>query len=170
MRRRNSNSHRKASREKGEGRRRDMTTGSNKIILGGLEVGPEDPAPSALVAVSYSTRDAAEKAARMILSLQNGTKPFKSGPPVYVGDTRIRVALTRDLRSDDVLCEVSIKVNPKHLTYWFYAACRVPKGELDTFLELFEFRKCYVFTVAHGQTVLVETLNLIKYTIDRRGV
>lgn len=139
------------------------------IIMGGIQIGPCDRAPSPLIAISYPTREAAEEAGKFLLSVQNGTKPLSCGPEIYVGDTNIKIFLTR-LPKGEILCEVFGHTNPKHLTCSFYVASKVSSDELKVFSNLIEAQRHYILTVAHGKEVLLDTLNLVKYVIERRGI
>ncbi|MGI6163619.1 MAG: hypothetical protein ACOYEQ_06800 [Bacillota bacterium] len=142
-----------------------------RIIVGGMQIGPQDPNPSALLAVSYPSLEKARAWAGYLSSVQNGVKPFESGPDVFVGDTAIRVGIR--LKPDTergYLCQVIAKSDPRHLTYAFYAASYVGKSELDAFYSLYDLTNNFVFTVSYNNTPLLDKLNLIKYTIDRRGV
>src|SRR5690606_29385185 len=62
-----------------------------RVIMGGIQYTSGDPFPSPFIAVSYPTREEAESAARLVLSLQNGTRPLENGPQIYVGDTIVKV-------------------------------------------------------------------------------
>jgi hypothetical protein len=67
-----------------------------RVIVGAVQYTPDDPLPSPFIAVSYPNREEAKSAARLVLSLQNGTRPLESGPhDVYVGDTKVKSVYVR---------------------------------------------------------------------------
>ena len=139
-----------------------------RIIVGGLQAGPEDPLPSPVVAVSYQSLEEAASAAKLLLSIQNGSRPFSTGPPVYLGDTRIKVGFQG--RRDRVLCVVEAKSDPGHLTYAFYASGLVSMEQFDAFRQLLDVSRNYVFTIARGEEVLTKELYLVKYAVEERGI
>jgi len=141
-----------------------------RIILGGMEVGANDPMPSALLALSYPEKKKAEEQGKLLTLLQNGTRPLKFGPAVYAGDTRIKVSLLRSRKDQKVLCQVAAKLEPRHLTYSFYAADYIPYEPVRLFLDLFEQQRNYVMTVAFENAILLERLHLVKYVVERRGL
>ena len=67
------------------------------------------------------------------------------------------------------LCQEG-KIRPWAPDVRFYAASYVGKSELDAFYSLYDLTNNFVFTVSYSNTPLLDKLNLIKYTIDRRGV
>jgi hypothetical protein len=141
-----------------------------RIILGGLQMG-EDPIPPALVAISYASCDRAQAVAEYLMSIQNGTVPFESSPNVCAGDNVIKVHISpKPVSNKGYLCQVMAKADPRHWTHCFYVASYVTEEELSAFNSFFEFANHYVLTVAHGDNLLLETINLIKYTVNRRGV
>jgi hypothetical protein len=141
-----------------------------RIILGGLQMGA-DPNPPALVAISYPSPDRAQGVAEYLMSIQDGTTPFKSSPNVCAGDTVIKVYISpTPVPSKGHLCQVMAKADPRHLTYCFYVASYVSEEQLSVFYSFFDLANHYVLTVAHGDKLLLDTINLIKYTINRRGV
>ncbi len=149
----------------------EHTASAPRIIVGGMQLGPQDPNPSALMAVSYPSLERARSWAEYLSSVQNGVKPFQTGPDVFVGDTAIKVCVS--LKPDPkkgYLCQVMAKTELSHLTYAFYAGSYVGKNELDAFYSLYDLTNNFVFTVSCNNTPLLDKLNLIKYTIDRRGV
>ena len=139
-----------------------------RIIVGSLQAGPEDPLPSPVVAVSFDSLQEAIAAAKLLFSVQNGSKPFASGPPTYMGDTRIIVRFLG--RPDGVLCTVEAKSHPKHLTWAFCSAGLVSNEQFIAFRKLLDLAKSYVLTVAHGERVLTDDLYLVKYAIEERRV
>jgi len=146
-----------------------MKSGSQtRIIVGSLQAGPEDPLPSPVVAVSYESPQEAIAAAKLLFSIQSGSKPFASGPPIYMGDTRIRVRFIG--RPFGVLCTVEAKADPRHLTWAFYAADIVSNEQFVAFRKLLDLTRSYVLTVAHGERVLTDDLYLVKYAIEERRV
>ena len=64
------------------------------VLVGGVQYTPDDPLPSPIVAVTFSERSRAEEAAKTLMSLQNGVRPFQTGPVIYVGDTNIKVRVS----------------------------------------------------------------------------
>lgn len=139
-----------------------------RVIVGGIQFTPEDPLPSPVVAVSFPDRRQAELAAKVLVSVQNGTRPFRSGPPIYVGDTNIKVRI-RPLRSL-LLAQVFAYAHPKHLTAAFYAAGRVEVDLYRAFRNLVDLQRSYTLTVAAGDEMLVKELNLVKYILDEKEV
>lgn len=139
-----------------------------RMIVGMLQMGPEDNDPSPLIAISYSSMDEARDAARLLLSLQNGVRPFSVGPAVYSGDTNIKVGIIR--RGDNLLCEVWCRPRPHHLTCAFYCAGTIAPESFQTFSSLMERKNSYVLTVAYKGEPLLDTLNLIKYVVTLKGV
>ena len=140
-----------------------------RVIVGAVQYTPDDPLPSPFIAVSYPNREEAKSAARLVLSLQNGTRPLESGPhDVYVGDTKVKVRV-RPAESD-VLVEVFAYAEPSHLTASFYAASRVKKDIYKAFRRLVEMLKTYTFTVAAGDEIMTKELDLLKYTLDEKEV
>jgi hypothetical protein len=141
-----------------------------RIVLGGLQMG-EDPNTPALVAISYPSYDMAQAVAEYLLSIQNGTIPFESSPNVCAGDNVIKVNISPNPVSDKGhLCEVMAKADPRHLTYCFYVASYVTEEEVSVFNSFFDIANHYVLTVAHRDDLLLNTINIIKYTVSRRGV
>ncbi len=141
-----------------------------RIIVGGLQVSPDGPLPSPVVAVSYQTLEAAMSGAKLLLSVQNGSRPFRSGPAIYMGDTRIHVRFRPSRNAGRVLCEVWSKGDRRHLTFAFYAAGEVSVEQIQAFNQLLDAAHNYVFTVAHDQHVLTQELYLVKYSVEERGV
>ncbi|MGI6662257.1 MAG: hypothetical protein ACOX4B_02070 [Bacillota bacterium] len=139
-----------------------------KVLMGAIQYTPDDPVPSPFIAVSYPTREEAKWAAKIVLSLQSGTRPFESGPDVYVGDTKIKVRVRP--AGSDVFVEVFAYAEPSHLTASLYAASRVAKDLYKAFRSLVEIQKTYTFTVAAGDRLLTEELDLLKYILDEKEV
>ncbi len=142
-----------------------------RILIGGLQLGDHDPNPSALVAISYPSLKEAQAWAKYLLSIQNGVMPFEHGPHVYAGDNIIKINISpKPIPNKGYLCQIMAKANPKHLTYCFYVASCVTEEEMKVFCSFCDIADHYVFTVAHQDNLLLDTINLIKYTVDRRGV
>ena len=140
-----------------------------RVIVGAIQYTPDDPLPTPLIAVSYPSREEAKSAAKLVLSLQNGTRPLESGPHhVYVGDTKVKVRV-RPAESD-LLVEVFAYAEPSHLTASLYAASRVKKDLYKAFKRLVEILKTYTFTVAAGDEIMTEELDLVKYILDEKEV
>lgn len=141
------------------------------ILLGGLQLGGHDPNPTALVAVSYPSHKEAQAWSKYLLSIQNGAMPFESGPRVYAGDSIIRINISpKPMSNKGYLCQIMAKTNPEYITYSFYVASYVTEEHFNVFCDLYDISDHYVFTVAHQDNLLLDTINLIKYTVDRRGV
>ncbi|HHY76775.1 MAG TPA: hypothetical protein GX500_08450 [Firmicutes bacterium] len=139
-----------------------------RVIIGGIQYTPDDPIPSPIIAVSYPTREEALWAARVLLSIQNGRRPFETGPAVYMGDTRVKVRARPATK--DVLVEVFAYAEPSHLTASLYAASRVGRDLYGAFRRLVDIHKRYTLTVAEGDRLLMEELDLVKYVIDEKEV
>jgi len=118
--------------------------------------------------VCYPSQEEAKQAAKIVLSLQNGTRPFESGPKVYVGDTQVKVRVRP--AGGDVLVQVFAYAEPSHLTASIYAASRVGRDLYKAFRRLVEIGKTYTFTVAAGDRLLTEELDLLKYNLDEKEV
>ncbi len=142
------------------------------IVVGGLQFSPEDSLPAPIISVDYATEDEAKAAAGVLVTLQNGICPLKMGQakPVYMGDTNIKVSFVRMPSCDDVLCEISAKHDPRHLTYGFYAASMVSVDQVKAFRKLLEVHGNYAFTVSHNGSVLTSELDLVKYAVTVKGV
>lgn len=140
-----------------------------RIIVGGLPAAPDDPLPSPVIGISYPSHEEASEAGRLIMSLQNGTRPFQSGNAVYMGDTEMKVRFSSQEKDGPVLCEVFAKGNPKHLTCAFYAAGALPREQIRVFWQLMDVHHSYVLTVARGNEILAKDAYLVKYTIEERG-
>lgn len=141
------------------------------LIVGGIQVGgSQDEMPSALLAISFQEKEEARRAGTLLSSIQNGTRPLKSGPPVFVGDTRIKVSIQKPKDKEQVLWQVSAKIEPNHLTHGLVIARWIPLEQSRVFLDLYESQKHYVMTVAVQDKVLFEFLHLIKYVVERRGI
>lgn len=138
------------------------------IIVGGIQFTPDDPLPSAIVAVAYPSRQKAEEAARTLLSVHNGVKPFQTGPDIYVGDTNVKVRVRPS--QGRLLVQVYAYAEPKHLTCAFYAAGHVDIELYKAFRDLVELQRTYTLTVAAGDEILVKELDLLKYVLDDKGV
>jgi hypothetical protein len=123
-----------------------------------------------VVAVSYPAIEEARGAASLLLSLQSGSKPFASGPDIYMGDTRIHVRFSPAGTPGQALCEVRSKAGPGHWTFAFYAAGRVALEQVKAFNRLLDLAHNYVLTVAHGEHVLTHELYLVKYSVEERGI
>mgnify|MGYP000883080958 CR=1 FL=1 len=150
--------------------REQLITAPN-IIMGAMEIGPEDPNPSALLCISYPSVEEASAWARFFMSYQSGVKPFQSGPDIFVGDTSIKVDISsRAVPGKGHLCQVMLKADPKHLTYAFYTACYVSPEARRTFCTFYDLSNSYVFTVSCGGALLLNDINLVKYTITTKGV
>lgn len=139
-----------------------------RITVGCVSFNPED-SPEPVVAISCSSAREAENTARVLLSAQNGVKPFPSGPDIYAGDTNIKVGLIRTGKTE-ALCQIVAFADPRHLTCFFYAAWRIPWEIAEPFIDLTELLGHYTLTVAHGDRLLLHSMNLVKYVIDKRGV
>lgn len=139
-----------------------------RVIVGGIQFTEEDPLPSPIIAVSFPQRKEAEAAVKTLLAVQNGTRPFKSGAPVYVGDTNIKVRVRP--KDAGLLAQVYAYAHPKHLTCAFYAAGRVDLETYKAFRNLVDIKRTYTFTVAAGDELLVKELNLLKYVLDEKEV
>jgi len=139
-----------------------------KVIVGAVQYTPDDPLPSPFIAVCYPSQEEAKQAAKIVLSLQNGTRPFESGPKVYVGDTQVKVRVRP--AGGDVLVQVFAYAEPSHLTASIYAASRVGRDLYKAFRRLVEIGKTYTFTVAAGDRLLTEELDLLKYNLDEKEV
>ncbi len=139
-----------------------------RVIVGGIQYTPQDPLPSPIIAVSYPTRTEAQWAARLILSFQNGTRPFESGPHIYVGDTRVKVRVRP--AGGELLVQVFAYAEPSHLTASIYAASHVQRDLYKAFRRLVEVQKTYTFTVAAGDEIMTKELDLLKYTLDEKEV
>jgi len=96
------------------------------ILIGAIGASPDEPYPTPVIAVDYDSETEALHAAKLLESLQNGVCPLKVGEdrPVYMGDTAIKVSLTR-LTGGGILCEVLAMHDPRHLTCAFYGASKV---------------------------------------------
>ncbi|HHY11239.1 MAG TPA: hypothetical protein GX529_01280 [Firmicutes bacterium] len=142
-----------------------------RILVGGLNLGEHDPNTPALVAVSYPSHYEAQAVAQYLLSIQNGVVPFESSPNVCAGDTAIKVNISpKPIPNKGYLCQIMAKTVPTHLTYCFYIASYVTEEEFDVFCSFYDIADHYIFTVAHQDNLLLEAINLIKYTVNRRGV
>ncbi|MGE5580693.1 MAG: hypothetical protein ACM3WU_11745 [Bacillota bacterium] len=142
------------------------------IVVGGIQYSAEDPFPAPVIAVDYATLDEAKQGARLLTTLQNGTCPLKMGEakPVFMGDTNVKISFTRIGDSDEVLCEVFAKSDPRHLTYGFYAADKTTVDLVRAFRHLLEIHRSYTFTVAHDGRVMTGELDVVKYIVTERGV
>lgn len=141
-----------------------------RIILGGLQMG-QDPLPPALVAISYPSYERAYAAAKLLMSIQNGVVPFQSRPNVCAGDNAIEVNVSPiPVPDKGHLVQVMAKAHPEHLTYCYYVVSYVSEDQLSAFDTFFRSANHYVLTVAHGDTLLLDIINMIKYTVNRRGV
>ncbi len=156
---------------------------SPRVIVGGVQFTPEDPWPTPIVALSYDSQEEAHLAGQMLLGVQNGTRPLKIGRPVYMGDTAIRVTFSkatgegrsRQIKPPDpcepsVLASVYAYGDSRHLTCAVYAASRITLEQLKVFRNLMELNRNYHFTVAHQDNLLLEALDVVKYTILCKGV
>ncbi|MBE3518783.1 MAG: hypothetical protein IMW97_00565 [Firmicutes bacterium] len=133
-----------------------------RIIVGCMEdAGTNVP----VVALSLATFEEAREVASIILSCQNGSKPFSSGPPVYVGDTRVRVTV---LDANPYYVEIDARKDRRHLTSAYYVMSPVPRETVEPFLKLFELVGHYVLTVAVSEKPVLEMLDLVKYVIYRK--
>jgi hypothetical protein len=154
------------------GTRAGVPGAAPRIIVGGLQGPPGDPLPSPVVALSYGTEQDARVALSLLLSLQNGSRPFQMGPLVYLGDTNIKVRFL--VRSGEgrrrLLCEVAAKAHPKHLTYAFYAAAQVDEETVKAFRQLVDMRHSYTLTVACAERVLTDAVDLVKYLVEEGKV
>jgi hypothetical protein len=141
------------------------------IVVGGIQYSAEDPYPAPVIAIDYATLEEARQGAALLATLQNGTCPLKisGAKPVFMGDTNLKVSFTRIGSSDEVLCEVSAKYDPRHLTYGFYAADKITVDLVKAFRQLLEIHHSYTFTVAHDGHVLTGELDVVKYTVTERG-
>jgi len=143
---------------------------SPDIIVGAMQLGPEDPNPSALICISYPSFEEASTWAKFFMSCQTGVKPLQSGPDIFVGDTCIKVDIaSRPIPGKGYLCQVMLKTNPKHLTYAFYTACYIDPEARRTFYTCYDLSNSYVFTVACGNRPLLDEINLVKYTLTTKG-
>ncbi|MGI6632986.1 MAG: hypothetical protein ACOX5M_08025 [Bacillota bacterium] len=138
------------------------------VLVGGVQYTPDDPLPSPIVAVTFSERSRAEEAAKTLMSLQNGVRPFQTGPVIYVGDTNIKVRVSP--AGEKLLVQVYAYADPKHLTCAFYAAGRVEKSLYKAFRNLVAAHRTYTLTVAAGDDILMEELDLLKYILDEKEV
>lgn len=135
---------------------------SARVIVGYMEdAGRNIP----VVALSLATPQEAQEVASLILRCQNGSRPFSSGPAVYVGDTRVRVTV---LEKDACYVEIDARKDPRHLTSAYYVMSPVPRRTAELFLKLFELTGHYVLTVAVSENLALEMLDLVKYVIYRR--
>jgi hypothetical protein len=141
-----------------------------RIMVGGLQTSPDDTLPSPVVAVSYDSLEEATGAAKLLVAIQNGSRPFQSGPAIYMGDTRIKIRFLPGGTGGPVLCEVQSRIDPRHLTLAFYAAGTVSLDQVKAFNHLMDMARNYVFTVAHGERVLTQELYLVKYSVEERGI
>lgn len=142
------------------------------IVIGGIQYSPEDPYPVPVIAIDYATAEEAKQGAQLLRALQNGTCPLKvgEGRPVFMGDTNVKVSFTRMGSTDEVLCEVFAKSDPRHLTYGFYAADKTTVEMVKAFRQLLEIHRSYTFTVAHDGHVMTGELDVVKYAVEERGV
>jgi hypothetical protein len=142
------------------------------IIVGGLQFSPDDPVPAPVIAIDYVDEAQAKAAARLLVSLQNGTCPLQMGKarPVFMGDTNVKVSFLRSPGSSDVLCEVMAKFEPSHYTCGFYAAQKVTLEQVRAFEQLVELRHSYLFTVSCNGHVMTDDLDVVKYLYTLKGV
>jgi len=141
------------------------------VNVGMLQMGPQDPNPMAVVWISYPSVEEASEMANAILAHQTGIKPFATGPDVFVGDTAVKIDISsRPSLGKGYLCQVMLKADPKHSTYLLYAASYVSEEARKVFYALYDRTNSYLFTVSCGNDLLLDTLNLIKYTVTKKGV
>ncbi len=143
----------------------------NSITVGGIQFSPDDPFPTPVIAIECGDEDEVMRTSKLLESLQNGTVPLRIGSknPVYMGDTNIKVAFIRT-RVGEIICEVSAKYDPRHLTFGFYAASKVSLDQVRAFKELFEIHHNYTFTVSCDGRVAAGALDIVKYNVTERGV
>jgi len=135
---------------------------SARVIVGCMEeAGRSIP----VIALSLATDKEAREVASLILHCQNGSKPFSSGPAVYVGDTQVRVAV---LEAEAYYVEIDARKDRRHLTSAYYVMSPVPRETAEPFLKLFELVGHYVLTVAISENPALEMLDLVKYVIYRK--
>jgi len=135
---------------------------SARVIAGCMEdAGRNVP----VVAISVATREEAREIAYLILHSQNGSKPFSSGPAVYVGDTRVRVTV---LQGDPCYVEIDARKDNCHLTSAYYLMSPVQPQAAELFHKLFCLTRYYILTVAISERPALEMLDLVKYVIYRR--
>lgn len=142
-----------------------------RIIVGGIQSGP-GVAPTPAVILSFPDGEEALKAAKDLLALQNGVKPFATGPDVFVGDTNIKVEFwTKGKgRSVETQCVVWAKADKRHLTCSFYMQSPVTQDMVKIFQDLMEVQRSYALNVAWGDKVLPTALDIVKYTLEERRI
>lgn len=143
-----------------------------RIIVGGIQSGVQDAMPTPAVILSYPDEGSALQAAKILLALQNGTKPFATGPDVYVGDTNIKVEfLTRASgKPSAAVCAVWAKADRRHLSCSFYAASQIDLEMVKLFRDLLEMNRSFAINVACGDRVLPDALDVVKYSVEERRI
>lgn len=142
------------------------------IVVGAIQFSPEDPFPAPVISMDFDTEEEAKTAAALLVTLQNGVCPLKMGQakPVYMGDTNIKVSFLGTGQGSDVLCEVSAKHDPRHLTYGFHAAHIITVDQVKAFRHLLEIHRSYTFTVSCNEQVMTGELDVVKYLVTQKGV
>lgn len=140
----------------------------SRILLGGVNFGTDD-SPEPVLAVSCESEDEADNMAQTLLSVQDGVRPFPSGPDFYSGDNNIVVTITKTGK-DTALVQIAAYADRRHLTCVYYSAESLPWDLVEPFLDLVDLRGQFTLTVACGEDLLLKKINLLKYVINKRGV